>query len=217
MEYKISFEASALAESLKAAQNYVKKDAGGEDALSQILLAYLPRDKKLAVIACDGHGYFERKLPVSHDKKVSKSGLPKNGFSVCLSLVDSQAIVKLIPARSTGYVTLEISENENQKHDMRLLLPTGPSAAFTVRSDIEIPDYAAMRSKACKGKKKAVNLNDVNIAVHEMLRAGKALPSRTGSTVKAFTAEGRMILLEYLDDVAEITIIFTFATVAQAA
>lgn len=217
MKHSITVEASILAESLKAAQNYVKKDISGHDALGYLLLTYLPKDKKLVVIACDGHGYFERRLPVILEKKGIKPSLPGQKQFVCISPADSQSLVKLIPARMTGRATLEIEENDNLKHGMSVKLPTGASATFTARTDMEVPDYGVIRARACKGKLKAARLTDVNIPIHEMLRAGRSLPVRSGSVVKASTAEGSMMLLEYQDDSADIKIIFTFAKVAEAA
>ena len=66
-------------------------------------------------------------------------------------------------------------------------------------------------------KEQAPELCNVNMPVHEMIRAGKVFPKKSGSTVRMFTSPGyrggHMALLEYQDASAgvDIRVIFMFA------
>lgn len=211
MKHSITVEIQAFVESLKSAQNYVKKD--GDDALSHILLSHLPRQKKLAVIACDGRGYFERRLAVIVEH-TSKPSLPGKEQSICISAKDAQALLKIVPPRTGGYITLGINDDDTPV--ARVILSNGSTAVFNARTDLNLPNYAEIRAKAEKGKKNPPNLTNVHLPVHEMLRAGKSLPAKSGAIAKMFTANGTMALLEYLDDLIDIRIIFTFANPATA-
>lgn len=202
----LTIEAGSFAESLKSAQNYTSKD-DPDSALSCILLSYLPRQKKLAVIACDGHGYFERRLPA---KNSIKSG---RDLSVCLAASDAQALLKLIPSRPVMEMSLEIEDST-----LKANLPNGATAAFNLKSNVNLPDYASIRAKADKARKSAPRLGDTLIPVHELLRAGKALPIKSGSAARIYTDDGNFAVLEWQEDKIEIRIIFTFArNTAQAA
>lgn len=207
MKFAISVNAAALQESLKSAQNYIQKDAIGNDPLAHIVFKYLQLDKKMAVIACDGHGYFERRL----EAKISRKDKSQKDQPLCITGSDAQMLAKMISARATGSVKLEIEDS-----NMRAILPNGSITQIKIATDVQLPDYAGMRAKAEKGKKATPKLSNVVVPVHEMLRAGKSLPAKAGAVARMFTANDTMALLECFDESIDIRIIFTFARIAEA-
>lgn len=214
MKHTVVTEAKALSESLKSAQNYIKKTYDGSDALNHVVLSYLPKLKKLAVIACDGHGYFERRLPVITTRQ-SKASLPGKNQTVCIPLSDAQTLVKFMPAKTTETISLEMEDDNPSGKAMCI---SGSTAVFTFRHDLQLPDYGAICAKAEKGKNKAPKLTDIHVPIYEMLRAGKALPNKDFATARIYTPDDTMALLECQDDETDIRIIFMFAKpVAKAA
>lgn len=214
MKHIVVTDSKALSESLKSAQNYIKKDANTSDPLCLVTLSYLPKAKKLSVIACDGHGYFERRLSVPSSRQ-SRPSMPGKNQSVCIPLSDVQTLVKFIPARATGSISLEFDDDNSVG---RAVLATGSTIVFSFQKDVELPDYASILAKAEKGKKKPPRLTDIHVPIHEMLRAAKALPNKDFATARMYTPEETMALLECEDDETDIRIIFMFAKpVAKAA
>ena len=217
MSYTVSIPGSQLAESLKDASCYTSRDMY-DDATASVVLHVTAKTKKLSVIACDGHGYYERRIPISVQQKVSKSTVLGKFPQLCISTPDASLLAKFISPRILGSVTLEVDDSpKDAKYTVKVTLPDGGSTTIFSRADVGLPDYRAIVEKAEKAKKTLPRLNDVYIPTHEMFRAGKVFPKKNGNAVRMYTSntqpKGIMALLEYLtpEDDCDIRVIFMLA------
>lgn len=219
MIHTISLDAADLAETIKAATNYTAKDVDNRNPLCHLLLKLADKGKNISVIACDGHGYYERKLKII--KTSHKNSLPNK--QLCISGTDTSMLAKFIPAKIRGQITLEIDDMpiEKCKLPVKVILPNGASAPFLSDTSIEFPDYDKIKKTAEKNKKKELVLSNINIPVHELIRAGKVFPTKNLGTVQWFTSKsvnsGNMALLESVNDQHDIKVIFMFAKPVDAA
>lgn len=211
---KIIVNALEFSESLKSAQNYMLKDGDRRNPLNFLLLKQVPKTKKLAVIACDGHGYFERRIVILSNKG---SNQREKSQPICIFFSDVQTLQKLISSKIQDSVTLEQAEGVQKQSILKITQENGASAEINLVHDFQIPDYEAIGARANKAKKKACYTSEANVPVHEILRAGKSLPSKVGCNVAMYTAESSMAVLEYKNGDADIKIIFTFAKLAAEA
>lgn len=224
MNHRITVNAYLFAQTLKDATTYTDKDIHS-DAMNHIVLKLINKGTGLAVIACDGRGYYERRLPLVHARGEARPSLPGKEQRLCIAARDALIPHKRIPTRTTGCVTLELDDDQarDEKLLVTLTLPDGASTTFFSRTDFEVPDFGPVLKMAEKGKKNAPDISSLFIPVHEMVRAGKVLPSRGNSAAQIHTAEGlrkgRMALLEYLDpgDDMDVRIIFMLSELADAA
>lgn len=217
MKYTICTNATELAHSLKDACNYVLKDTP-DNAMSHVLLTVHPKTRKLSITACDGLGYYERRLNLVN----KKGALTGKDRSIFISLKDAAMLAKLIPNRMDGDATFYL-EDENVTKDsyaVRLELPDGSSTTFNSKSNLQIPDYAKIRANAEKGRKQAPNLEGIGIPVNEMLRAARVFPAK-GAFARIFTSkgirDGIMALLECKDEQRDISVIFMLGQAANNA
>lgn len=212
MRHQICVATTEFVQAIKDASNYaVKNDL--TTAMSHVILTVMPKAKKLSVIACDGLGYYERRLNLEHCKKQPKPSLPGKEMRICIALSDVSMLVKFIPSRLQGNIQLEVDDEQivNDNFTVSLSLPNGMSTTFFSKTQLELPDLAAIRTKAERGRKKAPAVNSLHIPAHELLRAGKVFPGK-GSFARIFTAEdvnkNIMALLECKNDDTDISVIF---------
>lgn len=222
MRHSITVNASLFAQTLKDATAYTDKDIHSE-AMNHVVLKVINKGTKLAVTACDGHGYYERRLPLVHGKGEPKPSLPGKEQRLCISAQDALILHKRITTRVLGYVTLEV--DDAQAKDTRLLvtlkLPDGASATFFSRTDFEVPDFSNVLKTAEKGKKNAPEIANMSIPVHEMVRIGKVLPAKGNSAAQMHTAKGvnkgHMVLMEYNNPSEEMDVRIIFTLMVDAA
>lgn len=210
MKHAISVNALEFGQALKDAANYVKRNAPADDPLNHVILHLNPKTKKIAVIACDGLGYYERKISLSKIK--TKPSLPDQD-KLCITSADAAALVKAISPRTGRELCIEV-DDAKLEDNTRLAafgLSNGLSTVFHIKTDLNLPDYAPIKARAEKGKKEAPALSNVQVPVNELMRAGKVFPGK-GAFARIFTAksinQGLMALLECKDDVTDISVIF---------
>ena len=218
MHHKLTCNAALLAQTLKDATVYTSKDVYSE-ATCHVLLTV--KGKSLTVIACDGLGYYERRIPLVIDKG-EKPSLPGKEQRLCLTCQEALALHRRIPTRLMGNATLELDDPKPKDRQTlaTLTLPDGASTTFFAKTDVILPDYTNIIKLAEKGKKIGTVLSNVCIPVHEMIRAGKVLPTRDGKMAHLHTAKGvkgYMALLELKEDDTDVRIIFMLSELAKAA
>lgn len=209
MKHTITVNTLALVQALKDAGNYVKKDALADDPLGYVLLRLAPKTGKLTVIACDGLGYYERRLDM--EKSKTRPSLPRQGIRIASP--DVATLARTIPARTQGELVLEIDDARMNGTSLivTVSLSNGLTTTFLSRTDLTSPDFATIKSRAEKGKKENLSLTNVQVPVNELLRAGKVFPGKK-SFAHLVTARGInrgiMALLECKDEFADISVIF---------
>ncbi|MBQ9407568.1 MAG: hypothetical protein IJU37_12630 [Desulfovibrio sp.] len=224
MHHTITVNASLFAQALKDANTYTSKNVY-DDATNHIVLNVIDKGARLAVVACDSHGYYERRIPLIKARGEAKPSLPGKEQRLCIAAQDALILHKRIPSRSIGCVTLQLDDKPAKEERLlvTMTLPDGASTSFFRRTDFEIPDFSRILKMAEKGKKNAPDLSNVFIPVHEMARVGKVLPTKGDSAARIYTAKGagkgHMALLEYCepDDDMDVRIIFMLSELAQAA
>ena len=219
MIHTVIINTSQFSQAVKDATFYISKERYAVEAMSHVLLTCLPAENRLAVTGCDGHGYYERRLALFHGENDPKPSLPGEKQQLCISEKDAAMLVKFIGGRTLGCITLRL--DDGQKDEGRYLvtvtMPDDSATSFFSRADLEVPEYSGFVRKAEASKEQAPELCNVNMPVHEMIRAGKVFPKKSGSTVRMFTSPGyrggHMALLEYRDACADVDIrvIFMFA------
>ena len=221
MRHSITVNASLFAQTLKDATAYTDKDIYSE-ALNHLVLKVINKGTKLAVIACDSHGYYERRLPLVHSKGNAKPSLPGKEQRLCISAQDALILHKRITTRVSGCVTLEL---DDETKDTRLLvtlkLPDGASTTFFSRTDFEVPDFSNVLKTAEKGKRNPPAITNISIPVHEMVRIGKVLPAKGNSAAQMHTAKGanngHMVLMEYSNPDEDMDVRIVFMLMVDAA
>lgn len=212
MIHQICVESSDFVQSLRDASIYAGKNESG-NGTNLVILTVLPKLKKLSVTACDGLGYYERRLNLEHCRKQPRPTLPGREMRLGIAQPDVSMLIKFIPARLQGKIRLEVDDEQiaNDSFTVRLFLPNGISTSFFSKVQIEIPDLSSIRAQAEKGKKKNLILNSLHIPVREMLRAGRVFPGK-GAFAQIFTTTGLnrgiMALLECKTDASDISVIF---------
>lgn len=221
MKHQICVDSTEFVQAIKDASSYAGRDNG--KGMDHVLLTVLPRLKKLSVVACDGFGYYERRLNLEHCKKQPKPSLPGKEMRLVICLSDVSMLVKFIPSKLHGNIRLELDDEQIAagSYSVNLVLPNGMSTTFFSKAEADIPDLASIRTRAEKGKKKAPALNNVHIPVHELLRAGRVFPGK-GTFAQMFTAsglqDGIMALLECKNYDTDISVIFMLSNnAAQSA
>lgn len=195
-------------QSLKDAANYVNKD-NPADVLGHVIFMVKPKQKKLSIIACDGHGYYERKV------SINSKGKEEN---FCISQQDINQMIKFVPAKQSGLIAFEYSVNKSSGQlSAKLSLENGASTTFFVRTDFNLPDFKSICQRAEKGKKNLSSITSFLLPVHEMIRAGKAFTGITKKMAEFYISKGKdggsMVLLEAQspDDQINIKVIFMSA------
>ena len=212
MRHQICVNAGSFAQTIKDAAIYASKDEPSPGT-SLVLLTVLPKVKKLSVIACDGFGYYERRISLEHCKKQPKPTLPGKEMRLGIGLSDVSMLVKFIPSKLLGNIQLELDDEQvvDGNFNIKLSLPNGMATTFFSKAQLEVPDLGSIRGKAEKGKKKAPAVNSLHVPVRELLRAGKVFPQKA-SSAQMFTAaglnKGVMALLECKNEDDDISVIF---------
>lgn len=209
MKHTICINASELCQILKDATIYAGKD---EKSLNVIVLAMLPKIKKLAVIACDGFGYYERHLRLEINKSLPKPSLPGKEMRLIIPVSEVSMLAKFLASKINGLSRLEIDDEaiSEGKYSVRITLPNGHSATFFSPVNIELPNFSSIKSNALKGKKKPTTLENINIPVKELMRLGKVLPNKS-AFASMFTSphqSGLLALLECNDETTDLSVIF---------
>ena len=139
MHHKLTCNAALLAQTLKDATVYTSKDVYSE-ATCHVLLTV--KGKSLTIIACDGLGYYERRIPLVIDKG-EKPSLPGKEQRLCLTCQEALALHRRIPTRLMGNATLELEEPKSTDRQTlaTLTLPDGASTTFFAKTDVTLPDY----------------------------------------------------------------------------
>lgn len=212
MAQTISVNAQDLLQSLRDASSYTLKTFETDNAMAYVLLTAIPKTKKLAVIGCDGLGYYERQINVSFGKGKAKAAIPGKGGFISISPKDTATITKFIPARERSNILIEVDDAPvNDSCRVKIELSDGTSTTFFSKANLEIPDYKTIKANAEKGKKKPPTFDSVHIPVHELLRAGKVFPDKK-SFAQIFTSkgikQGIMALLECKTEGNDISVIF---------
>ena len=213
MLHRITINAADFSQSIKDATVYACKKEPHE-AMGHMVLTIVPRQKKLAVIACDGQGYYERRIPLLLAKGNPKPSLPGKDGRILISCHDGGILAKFMSADSNGKVTLEVDDSQNtaNRYTVRLILNEGASTTFFSRNDLSLPDYNAITKQAEKGRENSHSLSNILIPVREMLRVSKVFPATAHKFARIFTAKGLssgiMALLEYQEEDKDIRVIF---------
>ena len=213
MLHRITLNTADFSQTIKDATVYACKKEPHE-AMGHMVLTIVPRQKKLAVIACDGQGYYERRIPLVISKGSPKPSLPGKESRILISCHDAVILVKFMSAGGSGSVTLEVDDSQTtaNRYTVRLILNEGASTTFFSRNDLNLPDYNAITTQADKGKKACPTLSNILIPVREMLRASKVFPATAHKFARLFTAKGLssgiMALLEYQEADKDIRVIF---------
>lgn len=212
MKHSITVNSGELSEALRTACVYASKDSDPRNGLCHVLISLLPRMKKVAVIACDGHGYYERRLRLVMEKG-QKASLPDKEQRLCIYVNDIAMLTKFAGSKSHEQVTLEVDDTsiKDNRYIVNMVFSNGSSTTFFASRDIDIPDYGKFCKKAENSKKSKPVLSNLLIPIHELVRAGKAFPAKIGSIAKIFTCNSEMALLECQNDIGDIRVIFTFA------
>ena len=223
MKHTITINATQFTQALKDATLYVSKKRW-DDPMNYIVLSLTDQNRKLAVIACDGLGYYERQLVLSNSEEAPEPSLPGKKQELCIALTDALKISKHITPRSDGNISISLNDTKksNGNYLITLTLPDRSTTTLFSNAGVNVPDYSVFVSKAEASKENAPDLFDVSVPVHEMVRAGKVLPRKSGAVARMYTSvghnKGHMALLEYTADDEFIRIIFMFAqNVAKAA
>lgn len=212
MKHQICIDASEFVQAIKDASSYAGK-TDPDAALGHVILTVLPKLKKLAVMACDGLGYYERRLNLEHCKKQPKPSLPGKEMRLGISLTDIAMLVKFISTRTRGNIQLDLDDEQivDGNFSIRLTLPNGTATTFFSKARLEIPDLSAVKAKAEKGKKKAPTVNSLHLPVRELLRASRVFTGKC-SFAQMFTTDslqkGVMALLECKTEEMDISVIF---------
>lgn len=205
----LSINAQEFAQSLKDASLYASKDDLCDNAMSQILLLVMPKIGKLAVIGCDGLGYYERRLSLPSGKR--KPSLPGDQNTLCISLKDAALLARFIPARDNSALTIEAANEKDGCYSVRVSLQNGASTTFLSKSGLAIPDYDKIKANAEKGRKKSQSFESLFVPVRELLRAGRVFPGKSAFARMFATrgiSKGVMALLECKNETADISVIF---------
>lgn len=213
MLHRITLNTADFSQTIKDATVYACKKEPHE-AMGHMVLAIVPRQKKLAVIACDGQGYYERRIPLVISKGSSRPSLPGKDSRILISCHDAVILAKFMSAVTSGSVTLEADDSQitESKYTVRLILNEGASTTFFSRNDLHLPDYSSITKQAEKGRKTCHPLSNVLIPIREMLRVSKVFPATANKFARIFTAKGLnrsiMALLEYQEEDKDIRVIF---------
>ena len=216
MLHAITLSANLFSQTVRDAVNYASKDIINDHGLHCLVLTLQNKTKTLSVIACDGTGYYERKLPLVWSKGTPKPSLPN--ARICITAQDAIRIAKLIPARSCGNVTLEINDTVSPKenhYQLSLILPDGGTSTFLSPNDVTLPDYNGLVHRAEKGKKGKADMQNLYLPIQELTRVAKVLPKKDDSISFAMNKEevGGLVLLEYQipEESLNLRIIFTLS------
>lgn len=212
MKHTITINSGEFAEAIKTACVYASKDNDPHNGLCYVLVSLLPKHKKVAIIACDGRGYYERRIGLLMEKG-QKPSLPDKEQRLCIYVNDIAMLTKFVGSKSHEKITLEVddtAEKDNQ-YIVNLVFSNGSSTTIFATNDVNIPDYSKFCKKAENSKKSKPVLSNLLIPIHELVRAGKAFPAKIGSIAKIFTCNSEMALLECQNDMGDIRVIFTFA------
>ena len=225
MLHTLNLNASQFSEAVKDAVIYTGKDRY-DDMMNSVILSITSKGKKLSVVACDGNGYYERRLNLLRSKGDPKPTLPGKESRICIASQDAAMLSKFITPRTMGGVMLELDDAKasDGRYRVRLSLADGASTTFLSRADVNIPDYSPIVASAEKGRKTMPKLGEMYIPVSEMARASKVFPSKYGKTARISTAKGNqqtgcLALLEYQeeDSDVDIRVIFMLSGAESAA
>ena len=214
MSHQIRVNAFSLGHALRDAALYAGKNEAWA-ATAHILLTMLPKQKKLAVIGCDGNGYYERRLTLVQEKGAPKPTFPGKDKAVLLGAQEAALLVKF--CKSKGVATLTVNEEKGQGYRLAVTLPDGSSTSVACPANMEVPAYDQITTNAAKGEKQSMSPANVCIPVRELGRASKVFPVPVGQTIPMSVARwkdaGCLAQLKYLSDAddADIRVIFVLS------
>lgn len=214
MSYQVRVNALSLGHALRDAALYVGKNEAWT-ATAHILLIVPPKQKKLAVIGCDGNGYYERRLALVQEKGAPKPTFPEKDKAVLLRAQEAALLVKF--CKGKGIATITVNEEDGQGYRLSVALPDGSSTSVACPANMEVPAYDQITTNAAKGEKQAMTPANVCIPVRELGRASKVFPVPVGQTIPMSVAKwkdaGCLAQLKYLSDAddADIRVIFVLS------
>lgn len=210
MSYQIRVNALSLGHALRDATLYVAKN-GSCEATAHILLTLVPRQKKLAVIGCDGNGYYERRLTLAQEKGAPRASFPGRDKPLLMGAQEAGLLVRFCKSKGTAVLTVT---EEDHGYRVSVTLPDGTATSVACRADMEVPEYGQITGTAAKGEKEATSPANVCIPVRELGRASRVFPVAVGHTVSMSVArwkkEGCLAQLKYQSEAedADIRVIF---------
>ena len=214
MSYQVRVNALSLGHALRDAALYVGKNEAWT-ATAHILLSMLPKQKKLAVIGCDGKGYYERRLALVQEKGAPKPTFPGKDKGVLLGAQEAGLLVKF--CKSKEIASLTVNEDNGQGYRLSVTLPDGSATSVSCPANMEVSAYDQITTNAAKGEKQAMSPANVCIPVRELGRASKVFPVPVGQTIPMSIAKwkdaGCLAQLKYLSDAddADIRVIFVLS------
>lgn len=214
MLHKVILNAAEFAQGLKDCAVYADKN-GVSNSTDYITLALQPKTRKLSMIACDGKGLYERKIPAVNNKKKDGASLPGENHRLMLAFRDLSSLAKFVGTNVAGNATLVVDDAEitDTNYVVRVTLDNGSSTIFMSDRNITPIDYADILHRAENTKKSASFQNNMLIPAIEIIRLAKVLPKKGAySEVGMFTSKmpnGLLTLVEYQNNEdVEIRIVF---------
>lgn len=210
MSYQVRVNAESLGHALRDAALYVAKN-GSCEATAHILLTLVPRQKKLAIIGCDGNGYYERRLALVQEKSAPKASFPGKEKPLLMGTQEAGLLVRFCKSRGTAVLTVT---EEDHGYGVSVTLPDGIATSVVCRAEMEVPEYGQITTNAAKGEKQAMSPANVCIPVRELGRASKVFPVPVGQTIPMSVARwkeaGCLAQLKYQSEAedADIRVIF---------
>lgn len=212
MKHSLCIDSMEFVQTIRDASIYSAKNSDTGN-LDNVFLTVIPKVKKLSIMACDGLGYYERRLTFVQARGQTKPSLPGKEMRLALTPSDIAMLTRFVPNRISGSITIETDDAKqtNGCYAVTITISNGASTTFFSKADLEIPDLSGIKANAEKGKKKAPVLSALHIPVKEMLRAGKVFPGK-GGFAQLFTSKGAkqgfMALLECKTEETDISVIF---------
>lgn len=213
MKHQITLNCQEFLQTLKDAATYTVKNDTANQPMDHVLLTVMPKAKKLSVQACDGFGLYERRIGIFTPKGQPKPSLPGKEMRLGISLSSLALLVKFLPSRCAGLITLEVDDEivTDRNFSVKITVPSGEQTTIFSKCDLNTPDLVSIKTAAEKGKKRPTTLNDIGIPVREMRRAAKVFPTRD-TFAKIFTAQHTqnkiLALLECKTEDTDISVIF---------
>lgn len=222
MKHQITLNCQEFLQTLKDAATYTVKNDTANQPMDHVLLTVMPKNKKLSVCARDGFGLYERRISLFAPKGQPKPTLPGKEMRLGISLSSLALLVKFLPSRCTGLITLEVDDEivTDGNYQVKITVPSAEHTTIFSKCELNMPDLTNIKNTAAKGKKRPPVLNDIEIPVREMLRAAKVFPTKD-TFARIFTAKHVqnkiLALLECKTEDTDISVIFMVNNTAAAA
>ncbi|MDL2272818.1 hypothetical protein LJC23_07305 [Desulfovibrio sp. OttesenSCG-928-I05] len=185
--HMISLYAAPFRDTLSAALLFAAVKETPADALYHICLDHTQGADEITLCALDGHGFYHKRLPLAEvltDQQDADGvyipavqSLPKQSEGAGRLLIPASAasiIVKMLPKRGNGRVTLEIVASET-KYTVTFTGPDGMRYEFDAHR-LYYPDYNAFFQKALANKDQLSVPQGRAFSIKDFARIAKAIP-----------------------------------------